>query len=103
MRNDNKVYVATCIVTLALHGAKSLKDKRAALNRIKTRVTNEFNVSIAEVGDPDRRQTAQLGLVSISGDGIYVEGQMRKAVSFIAGLTQAEIADVQLGVEIKGY
>lgn len=102
VENGHNIYVATCVVTLAIHGAKSLKDKRAVLNRLKTRVRNEFNISIAEVGDPERRQTAQLGMTSIGGDGQYLEGQMRKAVSFLAGLSQAEIADVQLSVEIKG-
>jgi len=31
----------------------SLKEKRGVLQRIKNRVRNEFNVSIAECGDQD--------------------------------------------------
>ena len=102
MSSEHTIYVARCIVTLVMHENRSLKDKRSVLNRVKTRARNEFNVSVAEVGDPDRRQVAQVGLASIGNDRVYLEGQMRRVVDFIAGITHAEISGVQLNVEIAG-
>ena len=99
---ENNIFVATCIVTLVMHGNTSLKDKRSVLNRVKTRVRNEFNVSAAEVGDADRRQVAQVGLVSIGNDRAYLDGQMRRVIDFIAGISHAEVSGVHLNVEIYG-
>ncbi len=99
---EHNIFVATCIVTLVMHGNRSLKDKRSVLNRVKTRVRNEFNVSAAEVGDADRRQVAQVGLVSIGNDRQYLDGQMRRVVDFIAGISHAEVSGVHLNVEIYG-
>lgn len=94
--------VGTCVIRLVLHGNNSLKGKRAILNRIKTRVKNKFNVSIAEVGNPDRLQSALLAVSSVSNDKVYLEGQFSKMVDFVSGLTEAEVADVQIQIEIKG-
>lgn len=99
MSKDGSIFVATCIVTLALHGNSSLKGKRSVLNRVKTRVQNEFNVAISEVAAQDRLQTAVLGIAGISGDRVYLEGQVQKVVNFIGGISAAEIADVQTSIE----
>jgi uncharacterized protein YlxP (DUF503 family) len=103
MSSENTVYIATCILTLALHGNSTLKGKRSVLNRIKSRVQNDFNVSISEVASQDRLQTAVLGIASIGGDRIYLEGQITKLVNFIGILTQAEIADVQTSIDVLGH
>ncbi len=99
---DGKFMVATCLVTLALHGNFSLKGKRSILNRIKSRVRGGFNVSVAEVGENDRLQTAVLGFAAVGNDRVYLEGLMQKVVNFIGGISAAQIADVQVLVEVKG-
>ncbi len=102
MGRETKVFVSTCLIKLALHGNSSLKGKRSVLNRIKSRVKNRFNVSIAEVGDLDSLQRAVLGISSIGNDKVYLEGQITKVVDFIAGISTAAIADVQTIIESKG-
>jgi hypothetical protein len=97
-----KFFVGTCLVTLALHGNRSLKGKRSVLNRIKSRVKNRFNVSIAEVGNNSSLQKALLGISSVANDKVYLEGQMTKVVNFIAGISDATVADVQTMIELKG-
>ena len=96
------VFVGISLVTLALHGISSLKGKRSFLNRIKSRVKNKFNVSIAEVGGNDILQKAVLGITSVSNDKVYLEGQLTKVVDFIAGVSEATIANVQTMIELKG-
>ena len=102
MSKEGSIFVATCLLTLALHGNSTLKGKRSVLNRVKSRVKNEFNVSISEVAAQDRLQTAVLGMASISGDRVYLEGLMNKVVNFIGGISPAEIADVQVSIEVAG-
>jgi len=101
MKNGNFA-VGTCVIRLSFHGNRSLKGKRAFLNRIKSRVKNSFNVSIAEVGDADSLQTALLAATSVSNDRTFIEGQFEKMIEFISGITEAEIGEVQTFIEIKG-
>lgn len=54
-------------IELHLAGARSLKDKRAVLRRLKDRV-RRLNVALAEVDHHDLRQRAGLGAVSIGVD-----------------------------------
>lgn len=52
-------------IELHLSGARSLKDKRAVLRRLKDRLAR-LNVSVAEVAHQDLRQRAGLGVVTIA-------------------------------------
>ncbi len=54
-------------IELHLAGARSLKDKRATLRRLKDRV-RRLNVALAEVDHHDLHQRAGLGVVSIGVD-----------------------------------
>ena len=53
--------VAIARVTLVLAAARSLKDKRSVVKRLKDLVRQKFNVSIAEVDAHDNWQRAVLG------------------------------------------
>jgi uncharacterized protein YlxP (DUF503 family) len=57
------------LLSIELHiaGARSLKDKRATLRRLKDRV-RRLNVALAEVDHHDLHQRAGLGVVSIGVD-----------------------------------
>ncbi len=101
MKNENFA-VGTCAIKLILHGNSSLKGKRSILNRIKKRTSNNFNVSISEVGDNDSLQSALIAVVSVSNDKQYLDGQLAKVVDFIASLTEAEVANVETNIEIRG-
>lgn len=102
MLKNGNFYIGICHIKLSLSGNRSLKGKRAILNRIKSRVKNRFNVAVAEVGENDSLQTISLGITSVSNDGRYLEGQLGKLVDFVSGISEAEIVDHTLSVEIKG-
>lgn len=78
-------------LTLFLPENHSLKGKRGVLNKIKARVANTFNVSIAECDDQDLWQRATLGVAQVGGDAAYVEGGLRQVVRFIDDLHLAEV------------
>lgn len=75
--------VGMCLVVLRMPANRSLKDKRQVVRSIVERVRNRFNVSIAEVDDNDRWQTASLGLCCVANDRAFVEATLSKAVAFI--------------------
>jgi hypothetical protein len=53
-------------ITLHLPDSHSLKDKRQIIKSVMARVRNQFEVSIAEVGQNDIWQIAQIGLSYVS-------------------------------------
>lgn len=53
-------------VQLVLPFSHSLKEKRMVVQSLKKRIKNHFNVSIAETGDHDHWQYAELGMVGIT-------------------------------------
>lgn len=58
------------LVTLELHlqQARSLKDKRQVVERVKDRLRARFNVAVAELDHQELWQRATLGVVSVSND-----------------------------------
>ncbi|MGE0824486.1 MAG: DUF503 domain-containing protein [Candidatus Binatia bacterium] len=78
-------------LTLYLNESHSLKEKRAKLRRIKDRVRNEFNVSIAECGDQNLWQKAQIGICQVGTDEAYIDGALRAAIRFIDDLHLVEL------------
>ncbi len=62
-------------VELYLPGARSLKDKRMVLRRIKDRV-RKFNVAVAEVDHHDLWQRAGLGFVTIATTNDHADREL---------------------------
>lgn len=77
--------VGRATIDLHLPESDSLKGKRHLLQRIKDRVRNKFNVSIAEVGDNDIWQRCQLGVVVVSNDSSFANEVLSKVVSHVQG------------------
>ncbi len=67
--------IALLSVELFLPGARSLKDKRMVLRRVKDRLA-KFNVAVAEVEHQDLWQRAGLGIVGIGVSQAHVEQQL---------------------------
>jgi len=83
-------------LTLYLAESHSLKDKRAVLRKIKARVRNEFNVSIAECDEHDLWQKTLLGICQVGADQAYVDGGLRAVVRFIDDLHLGEVGAEEL-------
>ena len=86
---------------LYCHASHSLKEKRSVVRKIKSRVRNEFNVSIAECAEQDQWQTIVLAVCQVGSDHGYVEGALQAVTSFIERLHIAELGETQ--VEILHY
>jgi len=85
--------VGVCRITLQLEDCHSDKDKRSVLRRIKDRVHQKWNCAIAEVGDGDSLDSAQLGIVVLSNQRGYTQSQVQKLLQFIDDLAFARITD----------
>ncbi len=88
--------VGVCKISLMLPASESLKDKRSALRHIKDRVQNKFNCAIAEVGDQDLLQSAELGFAVVSNELGFTQSVVHKILVFIENLGAAKVtADEQ--------
>ena len=65
------------LLTLDLHfpGARSLKDKRMVLRRVKDRI-KKFNVAVSEVEHQDLWQRAALAVVTVSTDQTHADHEL---------------------------
>ena len=80
-----------------IYNAHSLKDKRAVLQRIMTRLKQKFNISIAEVDFQDTWQRAKIAMAVVSSARNPAEIELQKALKFIDSFPEIErtITDIE--------
>lgn len=77
------MHIGICTIDLRLPGNGSLKGKRSVVKSIVTRVSREFNVSVAEVDAQNLWQRAVLGVACVSSSADYAHGQLERVVQWI--------------------
>lgn len=90
--------VGVCGISLLIHDAHSLKGKRQVIKSLQEKVRNRFNVSMAEVGDNDLWQRAELAVAAIGNDRAFINSVIDKVVNFIENLHVAEIIDHRIEI-----
>ena len=81
---------------LLLRGAHSLKDKRRVIRSLKDRISNKFNVAVAEVDHQDVWQTAEIGVVTVGTDTRFVQSVLTNVIKAAATLRDAELLDQEI-------
>ena len=61
--------VGSARISLYFESTFSLKEKRAEVKRISTRISNQFNCAIAEIEDLNDMRVATLGILVLSTCG----------------------------------
>jgi uncharacterized protein YlxP (DUF503 family) len=74
--------VALLTVELHVPGARSLKEKRMVVRRIKDRLT-KFNVAVSEVAHQDLWQRAAIAVVTVSTDQAHADRELAAAADEI--------------------
>jgi uncharacterized protein YlxP (DUF503 family) len=87
--------VGTCLVSLHIPDSGSLKAKRFVLRRLKDRVRNKFNVSIAEIDDFDLWQRSTLGIAVVSKDGQFAHRVISNVIRLIESDGNLSVIDIQ--------
>jgi len=91
--------IGSCTIELHIPGNGSLKGKRRVIKSITSRVSQEFNVSIAEVGDQDLWQSAILGVACVSNGADHVHRLLAKVVEWIErNRPDVEVVDYHIEV-----
>ena len=91
-----KMHIGSLTVTLYLHAAESLKDKRSVIKSLIETTRRKFNVSIAEVDDLDKWRRATIGIACVSNDVQYLNGVLDKVVESLESNPAIEVGEVDL-------
>jgi len=83
--------VGICQLDLLIQGNHSLKQKRQVIKQLVDRTKSKFNVSIAEVGDNELWQRAQIGFSVVGNDKRYINSVLDTIKNFIEGLHTVEV------------
>ena len=85
-------------VELFISDSCSLKHKRTVLKSIKDRVRNNFNVSIAEIGENDKWQKAILGIAAVGNEKKVVNGILDKVLDFMRQNGEVQVLDFEMEI-----
>jgi uncharacterized protein YlxP (DUF503 family) len=86
------------ILRIKLHvgNSRSLKEKRAVVRSLIARINAQFRVSVAEVGELDRWQTAEVGVVCVSNERCVADRMLAHIIDFaVANAGEGVVTDVQ--------
>jgi uncharacterized protein len=78
---------------LQIYEARSLKDKRAVVKSLKERLRAKLNVSVAETGQQDLWQRAELTVSVVATDGRQANSILDSADKLVASEARARIID----------
>jgi uncharacterized protein YlxP (DUF503 family) len=84
-------------LTLYIHGASSLKDKRQVVRKVTDRLRSRFNVGVAEVGANDVWQSAVIGICAVANDHSFVNEVLDKCARDAGNI--AEIVNREMEIE----
>ncbi len=90
--------VGNGIITFRLHDCRSLKAKRKVVRSIVSRLRNNFNASVAEVGSNDVYQRAEIGFSLVGNDKAVINSKIDKMINLAEDLGLAEIIDTEMEI-----
>lgn len=86
--------IGMMLVRLHLPSSASLKDKRQVVKSLSARLTHQFGVSVAEVGQLEAWQVAELGVACVSNQVSHAEHVLDALAKYIEDTRpDLEIAD----------
>ncbi|MFQ3611742.1 MAG: DUF503 domain-containing protein [Fimbriimonadales bacterium] len=85
-------------VELYIGGCRSLKEKRQVLQSLTTRLRNDFNLSVAEVGHHDLHQRACLAIACVGNQTDFVNRVLDTVQERLA--TEGRITILETSLEI---
>jgi uncharacterized protein YlxP (DUF503 family) len=92
--------VGSGVIVLWIPESGSLKEKRAVLKGLIKKTQNDFNVSIAEVGDNDHWRRAKIGFAVVGNDRRFVNAKMDHILNFIDRIKAAEVVSSNFEITV---
>ena len=87
------MFVGVLRLTFHVPAARSLKEKRRVVQKVRDRIRARFDVSIAEVGAQDLHQRAVFGVCVVSSDAAVCDSVLEQVARAAEGVTDAVLTD----------
>jgi uncharacterized protein YlxP (DUF503 family) len=88
--------VGLLTVELYVSDAMSLKDKRSVVSSLLRRLSNKFNVAVAEVDALDNHRLAVIAVTTVANDLQHVTRMLDTVLEFIESEPRAVVQDSQV-------
>jgi hypothetical protein len=88
--------VAAARITLLIPENDSLKGKRKVVKSLVEKVRHKFDAAVAEVGDNDLWQKAQIGVAVVGNDSQLLQTRLSQIMKYMESQHLAEIIDSHL-------
>ncbi|MGH9352096.1 MAG: DUF503 domain-containing protein [Terriglobia bacterium] len=88
--------VGQLTLEIQLPYAHSLKEKRAVLQRLKSRLRARFNAAVAELDHQDAWQLATVAVVSVSSSQSVLESLLQQALAESEKILGQDVANYTL-------
>lgn len=75
--------IGVVTASISIPESRSLKEKRSVLRRLKDRILNKMNVSVAEVGKQDLWQSADLAFVTVGSSSDIVQKRISQVSTYL--------------------
>ncbi|GAA0332138.1 DUF503 family protein [Bacillus carboniphilus] len=82
--------IISATIECMIYDARSLKEKRAVLQRIMTRLKQTFNIAVAEVEHQDVWQRTTIAIVTVNSSHVTAEKEIQRALQFIDSFPEIE-------------
>jgi uncharacterized protein YlxP (DUF503 family) len=82
--------IGSAVCECLIYDAHSLKEKRAVLQRILTRLKQKYNVSVSEVGFQDMWQRTKISIVVVTSTRVTTEHELQNALKLIDSFPEIE-------------
>lgn len=86
------------IIQFRIHGCRSLKEKRGIVKPIIHHIQNHFNASVAEIGNQDIHQKAEIGFSLVGTDRRTINSKIDKIFNMVEELGLAEIVNSEMEI-----
>jgi uncharacterized protein YlxP (DUF503 family) len=86
------------IIKLRLHDCRSLKSKRKIVKSMITKLRNNFNASVAEVGANDIYQKSEIGFSLVGNNKKIINSKIDKIFNMADAMGLAEIVDMEMEI-----
>ncbi|MBT2665767.1 DUF503 family protein [Bacillus sp. ISL-4] len=73
-----------------IHDTHSLKEKRAVLQRVMTRLKQKFNISVAETDFQELWQRTKITIVTVTSSRKATERELQNALKFLDSFPELE-------------
>ncbi|MFC6463788.1 DUF503 domain-containing protein [Marinilactibacillus sp. GCM10026970] len=82
-------------LTILIFDSYSLKDKRSVVKSILKKLSNQYNVSVAEIDELDTLNKAKIGLGIVGNNRVLCENILNQTIRFIEANYEVNITEIE--------